>query len=116
MLLEKIERENFNSRNLPLAKGHFEVNNRKFQISIGETRYCGCHWVDVEDILPNGSFGGSCGSWDHTIYEEAVDGCVPQAIANAMEDVMIGLISINQLGEILYNVLPNWFESKTFYL
>ena len=113
MLIEKIERENFDINNNTLVQGIFNIDDREYKISIGETKYYGSHWIDVEDII-DGQESGSVGSWDHSIYEEVK--CVPEEIAHAMKDAIIGKMSINQLGELLYKVLPDWFEPKQFYL
>jgi len=113
MLIEKIERENFDINNNILVQGIFNIDERKFKISIGETKYYGSHWIDVEDII-DGQEMGSVGSWDYSIYEEVK--CVPKEIADAMKNTIIGVMSINQLGELLYKILPDWFEPKQFYL
>lgn len=69
MVLEKIERENYNPEKSTLAKGIFKVDGKEYKISIGETRYQDCHWIDVTDII-DGQEGGTVGSWDNSIYKE----------------------------------------------
>lgn len=111
MLVKKIIVD-VNPDNSTLAKCNFEVNDKKYRISIGQCSYKDCHWIDVEDILPDGSFGWITGSWDNTIYEEAVDKCVPKEIAIMMLNVIDGFASMQQLGEMLYKMLPSWFKPK----
>ena len=111
MLVEKIVAD-IDPNNSILGECKFEVNDKKYRISIGQCLYKDCHWIDVEDILPDGSFGGVTGSWDNTIYKEEVGKCVPKEIAIMMLNVIDGFASMQQLSEMLYKMLPSWFESK----